>query len=146
VTTIAAAPRAYTFQSPARLGFHSEFTSPCPGFCTDNHRDSGASEHPVDVSHSMSGGTLDLLVAAPGEQAQECTVMEAFLTVHPYALDPAQRVPHAVATVLDSSETPPLDPDAFAEVIDRFAAQVDRMREMHALLVEAVAAHQGGER
>ncbi len=142
-TTPAAAPRTYTFSPPARYGFHAEFTTTCPSFCTAHHP-TGTDEDPVDVWHSMSGGALELPLATPGGQVEECTVFEAYVTVRSYSLDPAYRVPHASVAVLDSAETGPLDPDAFAMVIDQFAAQVERMRELHAVLVEAVAEHQGG--
>jgi len=136
-------PRAYTFTAPARLGFYAELTTACLGFCDGRHP-TGGSEHPVDVSHSTGGATLDLVLTAPGQPAEERYVVETYVNQRPYALDPAQRVPHAIVAVLEGAETAPLDPDAFAEVIERFAAHLDHMRAMHAVLVEAVAEHQAG--
>lgn len=141
-TTPAAAPRSHTFRPPARYGFHAEFTSVCPGYCTDRH-DGGAVEDPSDISHSTSAA-MELCVAAPGQPAEEGYVMEAYVNLRPYSLDAAERVPHGRVTILDSVESPPLTPDAFAKVIDQFAEQLQRMRELHAVLVEAVAEHQGG--
>lgn len=128
---------------PARIGFHVELTTACPDFCDGRHP-ADAREHPVDVWHSTGGDTLDLTLTSPGRQVEECTALATYLTIRPYSLDPAQRVPHAVLAVLDNAETGPLTPDEFAEVIDRFAAAVDRMRQLHAVLVEAVAEHQAG--
>jgi hypothetical protein len=141
-TTTTAPPRTYTFRPPEHLGFHAELTTVCPDFC-DGHNGS-AVEHPVDVSHSTSGQTLDLPLTSPGRTVEECAAVETFLDMRPYSLDPAQRVPHAVIAILDSTETPPLTPDAFAEAIERFAAEVEHMRKMHTVLVQAVAEYQVG--
>jgi hypothetical protein len=136
-------PRAHAFTVPARLGFHVELTTACLGFCDGRHPVDG-SEHPVDVSHSTGGEYLALPLKKPGGDVEDCDAVEVYINQRPYSLDPAERVPNAVVTFLDSAETLPLDPDAFAEVIDQFAAHVDRMRKLHAVLVEAVAEHQAG--
>ena len=135
--------RTYVFRPPARYGFHAELATPCPIFCDGRHPSSGI-EDPVDVSHSTFGDALELPLKTPGGDVENCYAVEVYVNLRPYSLDPAERVPHAVVAVLDGAQTAPLTPDAFAEVIVRSAVQLDRMRQLHTVLVEAVAEHQGG--
>jgi hypothetical protein len=143
VTTIDTTPRSYTFVPPEHLGFHAELTTQCSIFCA-GHRAGGGTEHPSDVSHSTSGRALQLPLKAPDGKVEDGYAMEVYLNVRPYSLDERERVPHGVFAVLDSEETPPLTPDEFGAIIDRFAAEVEHMRELHKVLVQAVAEQQGG--
>ena len=67
------------------------------------------------------------------------------ISTRPYALEPEEGVPHVKVEFDEDVWTPPMDPAAFAVFIDRLAGHVEHLRNLHAQLVTAVAAPQGGE-
>jgi hypothetical protein len=130
-------PRTWTFRVPQHLGFHAELTTICPTWCDGKHRQD-VEEHPVDIYHDQTFQGLELEVKADGK-AVWSAALQICVTMRPFSVDPAERMPHAIITVDESSETAPLAPDALAEIIDQAAAAVDQMRAAHALLVQALA-------
>ena len=144
MSAIAAKSRTWTFESPARLGFTTVFTQVCPAFCESVHRE-GAIEFPEDVWHQTYGSSVELTLAKGSEQAEPYWVLQSSISTRPYALEPEERVPHVKVEFDEDVWTPPMDPAAFAVFIDRLAGHVEHLRDLHAQLATAVAAHQSGE-
>ena len=93
MNAIAAKPRKWTFEPPARLGFTTVFTQVCPAFCESVHRE-GATEFPGDVWHQRIGSPVELTLIEGLEQAEPYWVLQPSISTRPYALEPEERVPH----------------------------------------------------
>lgn len=140
--TITAPARTWTFQPPAwtHLG---PFTETCPGFCRTDHA-GDLDAHPEDLWHQQFGPSIRTPLASTDAKFLQHRVLEAQLTVRPYAVNPAEQVPHVAVEFYDGVWTPPMDPDQLAEFTNRLAGHVDNLRIMHTQLVAALDEHQAG--
>lgn len=146
MTTITAPPRTWTFQPPASLGI-GPITTTCLSFCESDHGpDQAGCTHPSDVWHQAYGPSITLRLTEAEGKFENWRVLEAYLNARPFSPIAAERAPHAAMQLSDNVWTDALDPQAFAEVIDKLAAHVDQLRVMHRQLVAAVAEYEAGGR
>lgn len=144
MTTTAAPHRTWTFTPPdsANLG---PVTTTCPVFCrTDHTPDMAHRIHPEDIWCQQFGPSVRTPLSSTDDKYLQCRVLEAQLTMRPFVANLAEQVPHVTVEFDEGVWTPPMNPDQFAEFINRLALHVDSLRIMHGQLVTALAEHQAG--
>lgn len=137
-TAPAAEPRTFTF--PLRDG--GTLTETCPRGCDLDHQpQTERREHAEDIWHHIGDDPhLTLTVFDPEDGKAEDQFLSAQVTVAPHETDPRLSVPHvSLAIAQDYSVMEGMGPDEFGTVIDHLAAHVDRLRGVHAQLVQARA-------
>jgi hypothetical protein len=118
----------------------------CPSWCTASHVDD---DHgmltellhvgpeiatPVEVFAGWSDGAP---VTAP------MPLLSARVQIAPYSDNPRRNVPHVELEVWQDQSMEGVTPEELAAVIARVRAHCDRLEQVHAQLVEALAEHPG---
>jgi hypothetical protein len=138
-------PRTWVLRPTDRIQFAAELPVTCLVGCeTDHALDQGS--HPSDVSCCRSGPHVELASTEDDKAYDDRAYLVAQIDYSPFSMDARQRVPHASIEIASCVWSAPLSPDDLMQVIDKLAGHVEALRAVHADLVEAVAAHQGGER
>ena len=135
-------PRTWTLTAPASYG-HVKITETCLSFCRADHT-SDRNVHPMDLWHQQYGPSMTLAVTDTAEPPEPDKVLAVSIDQRPHDLDPAARVPHARVEVSGGVWSEAMTPDAFAAFIDQLAGHVEKLREFHTVLAQAVAEHHGG--
>ncbi|MFH8369158.1 DUF6907 domain-containing protein [Streptomyces sp. NPDC018031] len=126
-----------------------QVTGPLPAWADDDPSATGLTPEQlrmrlVDMTHwhAVDGTALDVFL--PAQVSGEDTgavhpepVLAAAIHLDPYAEDPGHRVPLATVAVLEDCVIADLDPGGLADVIAKLRAQVDRLDQVHADLVQA---------
>ncbi|MBC3988026.1 hypothetical protein H8N00_03745 [Streptomyces sp. AC563] len=135
-------PRSFTVNVQARDGGGTH-TEHCPRWCTSDHRGDRDSEHGTflcDIWHRGGHAGLPMRVV-DGRSAQADEVLVANLSAIPYSSNPKERVPHVSVELIEGLDmwVDEMGPQAFAAFIDSLAGHVERLRGVHAQLVQACA-------
>lgn len=137
---VAEQPRRWSF-TDKRSGQQLEVV--CLPGCTNDHAlDQAQPAYREDIGCTVTGDA-DTLPINTGEGPDEWEVLQTQVSMYPYSHRISERQPYAAVQVLDNHWVQGLDPDGLQFVIDTVAVQLDRMREMHARLVEARATVKG---
>lgn len=112
----------------------------CPAFCTDTHwADQGRML--VDLSHSSAAVAMRVATRIDGSPDPVAwPVMSAAIKQWPYLEDAEDREPY-VAFEPSPDDVIEMDPDRLAAMIGEIRAHADRLEQVHAQLVQAVAEH-----
>lgn len=118
----------------------------CPSWCTNDHLHAQGSAL-ADLTHTSEPIAAEVEVFdmwADGEAVTlQASVLSAQIRQNPYSENAKRNLPFVAFEPTDGEIADELSPEEFAEVIDTLQAHVERLRLMHARLVQARAEHPG---
>lgn len=118
----------------------------CPEWCTADHR-VDTHGNLDDLTHVGDEVAVAIPVVHHWTDGEPVSVPLPALTVQirqdPYSESPRRRQPFAVVELANDEVVDELSPDGLAAIIAQVRAHLDRMEQVHAHLVRALAARPG---